>query len=247
MEESKQNKIALLRQMVENAERNIAAAKLILSQIDKVSKKSNNGSDAAQVIEGTFDGEKMAGLDGKKYPVPPNYASKSKLVEGDLLKLSITEDGSFLYKQISPMERRKSIGTVMVDDKGKFYVASEGRRYKVLLASLTYFKANEGDEVTIVVPKEKISKWASIEAVLEKSKPAKIYGQDKSVPNNKKKMLEEDKKEGVEKKRKIDGKNRKEEIIEDEWTPNIEDIKKEAGIINLNIAKADEISNELSE
>jgi len=166
MEESNQGKIALLRQMIENADRNIAAAKQILSQIDGGAKRPQIKSEASQIVEGTFDGEKMIGMDSKKYPVPVNYASKSKLVEGDLLKLTITDDGSFLFKQISPIERRTIIGTVIKDGDGKCYVYSEGRKYKVLLASLTYFKAKEGDEVTLIVPKEKISEWGAIEAVI---------------------------------------------------------------------------------
>jgi hypothetical protein len=34
----------------------------------------------------------MQGSDGKKYPVPLNYASKSKLIPGDVLKLRIMKD-----------------------------------------------------------------------------------------------------------------------------------------------------------
>ena len=49
------------------------------------------------VVEGVFDGERMMGTDGIKYNVPPNYASKSKLLEGDILKLVIQEDGSFIF------------------------------------------------------------------------------------------------------------------------------------------------------
>jgi len=230
MEESKQNKIALLRQMVENAERNIAAAKQVLSQLDKSSKKSASDLEASQVIEGVFDGEKMAGLDDKKYPVPPNYASKSKLVEGDLLKLTITEDGSFVYKQISPVERKKIIGTVTKDSKNKYYIYSEGKKYKVLLASLTYFKAKEGDEVALIVPKEKISKWAAIEALLEKDseegigdgandiKTISSSGKEKRKTGEEEDAQEED----------LRQESGKDEIIEDEWIPNIEEIKKEA-------------------
>ena len=58
-----------------------------------------------KVIEGVFDGQNMVGSDGKTYPVPANYASKSKLVQGDILKLTIAEDGAFLYKQIGPIPR----------------------------------------------------------------------------------------------------------------------------------------------
>jgi hypothetical protein len=219
MEESKQNKMALLRQMIENAERNVIAAKQLLSQIDNSSRKSSNSSEASQIVEGTFDGEKMMGLDGKTYPIPVNYASKSKLIEGDLLKLTITEDGSFVYKQISPADRRKIMGIIMKDSAGKYYVSSEGRKYKVLLASLTYFKAKEGDEVTLVVPKEKISKWAAIEAVIENSEKNKT--EDNSYTDKDDEVLAEE--NSLEKEAEED-----DESIEDEWTPDLEEMKKEA-------------------
>lgn len=235
MEESKQNKVVLLRQMIENAERNIVAAKQILSQIDGSSKKKSIDSGASQIIEGAFDGEKMIGLDGKKYPIPVNYASKSKLIEGDLLKLTITEDGSFIYKQISPADRRKIIGTVMKDSGEKFYVSSEGRKYNVLSASITYFKAEEGDEVTLVVPKEKISKWAAIEAVMEDSKEDKIFNIE-DAENNENEVDEEFTEENsiehtennLEEKSIGHEEADKNELIEDEWTPDIEEMKKEA-------------------
>ena len=41
-----------------------------------------SGSFDGRVVDGVFDGEHMIGEDGRKYLVPPNYASKSKLVEG---------------------------------------------------------------------------------------------------------------------------------------------------------------------
>lgn len=213
MEESKQSKIALLRQMIESADRNITAAKQILSQLDGDGKKSLSKSEASQIIEGQFDGEKMTGLDGKRYPIPVNYASKSKLVEGDLLKLTITNDGSFIYKQISPIERRTIIGTVIKDSSGICYVYSEGRKHKVLLASLTYFKANEGDEVTLVVPKEKISEWGAIEAVIGTSEGSieNLNNASYSEENGEIKTEE----------------NERNKTIEDEWMPDIEEIKRE--------------------
>ena len=222
MEESKQNKIALLRQMIENADRNIAAAKQILYQLDGNTKKPQAKVIASQIIEGVFDGEKMIGMDDKKYPIPVNYASKSKLVEGDLLKLTITDDGSFLFKQISPVERRTIIGTVIKDSDGKYYVYSEERKYKVLLASLTYFKAKEGDEVTLIVPKEKISKWGAIEAVIGTSE-GNIENLDDSAEE------ENSEEENDNATKNISEENEdKETMIEDEWMPDIEEIKKEA-------------------
>jgi len=118
-----------------------------------------------KIVEGVFDGEAMVGADGKKYPIPPNYASKSKLIAGDVLKLTITDDGSFLYKQIGPVERKKMVGTI-AKDGDNYTVVAGGKSYRVLTASITYFKLNTGDQATIVVPASEDSKWATIESAV---------------------------------------------------------------------------------
>ncbi|QQS27279.1 hypothetical protein IPM44_01750 [bacterium] len=118
-----------------------------------------------KVIEGIFDGQNMVGPNEKTYPIPANYASKSKLVEGDILKLTISEDGSFIYKQIGPIERKKLIGAVTLQD-GTYMVEAGGKLYHVLFASVTYFKAQPGDEVTVVIPADRPASWAAIEAVI---------------------------------------------------------------------------------
>ena len=73
----------------------------------------------------------MIGPDGKNYPVPANYASKSKLVEGDIMKLTITEDGKFLYKQIGPVERKTVIGTLTSHDD-QYFVEVMGKLEDIL-------------------------------------------------------------------------------------------------------------------
>jgi len=169
---------ALIVQMIEAAEKNIQSAKHLLREMagGTVSKSSTNflekasGLDVSQggkIVEGVFDGQNMIGPDSKQYPVPANYASKSKLVEGDVLKLTIADDGSFIYKQIGPVERRKLIGVLMQDENGDYKVIADGKTFRVLLASLTYFKAQGGDEVTIVVPSEGDTQWAAVENVIK--------------------------------------------------------------------------------
>jgi hypothetical protein len=175
--------LALVAQMIDAAEKNISSAKQLLREmmggpatkanlanLSALSEKAGglSVSEGGKVIEGVFDGQNMIGPDKKQYPVPANYASKSKLIEGDVLKLTISEDGSFIYKQIGPIERKKMLGILLVDEKGDFKVLAEGKTYKVLLASLTYFKAEAGDEVTIVVPQEGASEWAAVENVIKK-------------------------------------------------------------------------------
>ncbi|MFA4833525.1 MAG: hypothetical protein WC619_01595 [Patescibacteria group bacterium] len=127
-----------------------------------------SGEEAGKIIEGVFDGENMIGPDGKQYSVPANYASKSKLVEGDILKLTITNSGTFIYKQIGPIERTRVLGELKKDNDGDFFVESEGVKWRVLPASVTYFKGNPGDETVILIPKTGESKWAAVENIIRK-------------------------------------------------------------------------------
>ena len=165
--------------MLDSAEKNIQSARQLLREIMGTKSPVSSGatvdkaktlsvSGAGKIIEGVFDGQNMVGPDGKKYPVPANYASKSKLIEGDVLKLTIADDGSFIYKQIGPVERLKKIGMLVQQENGEHRVIVDGKAFKVLLASLTYFKAQVGDEVTIVIPKEEESEWAAVENVIRK-------------------------------------------------------------------------------
>jgi hypothetical protein len=158
-----------LRKLLETAETNLAGAKELLASLvgddDAAAERRIPVPAGGKVIEGTFDGQSMVGPDGKIYPVPANYASKSKLVQGDTLKLTIAEDGAFIYKQIGPAERRKLIGSLNLKD-GQYYVETDGKDYRVLFASVTYYKAQPGDQVTIVVPEEGDAEWAAVEAVI---------------------------------------------------------------------------------
>lgn len=123
-----------------------------------------------RVIEGVFDGEAMIGPDGEKFSVPPNYASKSKLVEGDLLKLTISKSGSFIYKQINPVERKRIVGELVYDEAtGQFSTFAGGHSYKLLTAAVTFYKGKSGDEVVILVPEDGQSSWAAVENIISKN------------------------------------------------------------------------------
>lgn len=125
--------------------------------------------DGRKIVEGVFDGEGMVGSDGKQYDVPANYASKSKLVEGDILKLTINPDGSFLFKQIGPSERNRIVGTLAYDPiQGRYLVVADNKKWYILTASVTYFKGKPGDEAVILVPKNTPSKWAAVENIIGK-------------------------------------------------------------------------------
>ncbi len=158
-----------LRSLIEEAETSLAAAKELLISIvgdDAKVAPVSRAETLGKVIEGVFDGQNMVGSDGKTYPVPANYASKSKLVQGDILKLTIAEDGAFLYKQIGPIPRKQVVGTLTLEN-GHYYVEVGGRKFRVLLASVTYFKAKPGDQVSVNLPEDDASaEWAALEAAL---------------------------------------------------------------------------------
>ena len=171
-----------LEQLIQQQELELKKMKVIMAElqgrtstqaVDYAMKASEVGSESQEldgrVIEGVFDGQHMIGPDGKMYSIPANYASKSKLVEGDILKLTIDDRGAFIYKQIGPVERDRKVGILARDqDRGEYVVMVDDHLYKVLYASITYYKGEEGDEVVILVPKDADSNWAAVENIIKK-------------------------------------------------------------------------------
>lgn len=173
--EAEEAKVILAKQLLEEANSIVERARALLGDdavgkrfprsIEEINHIDPDGD--VRVIEGVFDGQKMVGPDGRQYAVPANYASKSKLVEGDLLKLSITEKGAFIFKQIGPTARRRLLGVLERSPLSTdFNVRVGERKYRVLTASVTYFRGKDGDEVTILVPENEESKWAAVENIL---------------------------------------------------------------------------------
>lgn len=171
MADIQDKQIKRLRALIQEAETNLGAAnELLISLVGDDTRVTAPQGDREEVlgkvIEGVFDGQNMVGSDSKTYPVPANYASKSKLVQGDILKLTIVEDGSFLYKQIGPIPRKQVVGVLKLEN-GHYFVVVGEREYRVLLASVTYFKAKPGDQVSVNIPEDdKNAEWAAIEAAL---------------------------------------------------------------------------------
>lgn len=176
------SKLTLIQELLETAETSVHTAQKLLAEItgekigsaksEKYIQKASNidfdetaSEEGDAIVEGVFDGQNMIGKNKRTYAVPANYASKSKLVAGDILKLTVKPDGAFVYKQISPVERRRIIGTLTYED-GQYKVLTESKVYNVLLASVTYFKGEIGDKVTIIVPDDEDCDWGAIENVL---------------------------------------------------------------------------------
>lgn len=166
-----------IKKLIAEAEFKIEEAKKLFSFTDfKKNKNITQDFDTEylaeptiKIIEGIFDGEFMIDKNGKKYPVPANYASKSKLVEGDILKLNITENGSFLFKQIKPIERKYVIGEI-IKEGDRYFAKYKNQKYKILPAAVSYFEAKHGDESTIILPESRNAGFAALENVIPKTK-----------------------------------------------------------------------------
>ncbi|HBI50232.1 MAG TPA: hypothetical protein DDY21_00060 [Candidatus Moranbacteria bacterium] len=115
-------------------------------------------------ILGEFDGQSMI-ADGKKYPIPQNYASKSMLVEGDKLKMVIN-NGKFSYKQIGSVPRIRLIMKIERID-GKLRAVNENTPYDILYATISYYDIQEGDEVIGMIPEFKNANYVAVEGVIK--------------------------------------------------------------------------------
>jgi len=178
--DSIENKIKKIENLLSSSSSSLASARLLLSDItgnnipnnDKeklVSMASEISSwhsySSDKIIEWVFDWERMIDPEWNTYPIPANYISKSKLVEWDWLKLTVWDAWRFLYKQIRPVPRKHIIWTLSLED-GQYKVIWEWKAYLVVLASVTYFKAEIWDSIAIIVPESWDSKWAALESVI---------------------------------------------------------------------------------
>lgn len=166
------NQSQLIVDAIEAAERSLLAAKKLISAA-----VTSSGLEAG--VTGLFDGEFMTTDTGKRYQVPPNYASKSMLVVGDTLRLipgdtSLDEPNKF--KQIEKIERTETPAVISKKD-GKWAVVCEQGSFWVLPAAIKFLNAQIGNSVTVILPKnykELKCEWATIrspEAAPLASKP----------------------------------------------------------------------------
>jgi len=119
-----------------------------------------------QVVEWVFDWFYMIGSDEKKYPVPLNYSSKSKLISWDVLKLVILPNGKLMYKLISPAPRTYLRATLSKSWNDYMWIWDNGKTYRLNPAAVTFFDLKIGDEMSIIVNSENKGDFAAIESKL---------------------------------------------------------------------------------
>lgn len=123
-----------------------------------------------QEIRGIFTGDTIRTDEGSEFAVPANYASKSRLVQGDILIVHTGPDGRHIFKQAGPIKRRWTKGILEQDQSSRiFYARCPEGRLRVLAASVSYFKGVAGDTVSCMIPAKGLCLWAAVERITKSS------------------------------------------------------------------------------
>ena len=117
-------------------------------------------------VEGVFDGQKMIGSDTNQYEVPIDFIDNKKLVEGDLLRLKIKSNGEKLFKQAGSVKRERLIGNIKYDNQNQQWkVVANNQDLNIMEAFTNIYNVNDGDKVSVLIPANGNSTWATIENV----------------------------------------------------------------------------------
>ena len=76
----------------------------------------------------------------------------------------------FFYKQLGPVERKTLPGVLRAEGNHFVVDAEDGKTYKILTASVTYymslFNLRPGDQVLLMIPADREAQWGVIDNVL---------------------------------------------------------------------------------
>jgi len=205
------NKLQLLSQALSAAIHSLNLAKQLVNEIER-----SGGSFERPGLVGKYNGMFMVTEAGKKYPVPDNYAAKTKLVYGDKLKMVEGPEGR-RFKHISKVPRTEEEAVLTMKDGRLVAVASEGS-YRLLQTAVRHHNGKEGDKVKILLPRDdRRAPFAAVVGVVGKSaerKESRPSTEEKEVGEVKEREKEGAKPAEVEE-RKVEKKAaKKEETVE---------------------------------
>lgn len=164
MSKKTQNDIQRINQALSAAISSINLAKSLLKDIDGTSSRIDTRE--IDGIVGVFDGKDLVTESGERLEVPVNYASKSKIVFGDTLKM-VEDDGKKLFKQIERVKRLTKTG-IISKQGGEMVVVTGDGTYKILQVAVEFYKLTEGGQVQVLVPENNIhAPFATIDKNLD--------------------------------------------------------------------------------
>ncbi len=168
MSKKTQTDIQRINQALSAAISSINLAKNLLKDIEGSSQQSRIDTREIEGIVGVFDGTYLITADGQKIEVPVNYASKSKIVFGDTLKMVEDQDKK-LFKQIERVKRLHKVGILSKKD-GQMVVVTGDGTYNILQVAVEFYGLTEGGQVQILIPEENVhAPFAAIDKNLEEA------------------------------------------------------------------------------
>lgn len=130
----------------------------------------------ANEVLGIYDWYTFVGQDNEKYPIPLNYASKSKLIPGDTLKLTIMDDGELRYKLIKPASRKKTKAILNKDIHGRYIAITKDKKtYFLNFAAVSFFKWRPWDNMTVIINPDMDIQFAAIEFIIKSDPKDVLY------------------------------------------------------------------------
>lgn len=154
--------------IIQNVENDLKKIKILINRIEDWSFDSSeiqedelknmssnllnyNDKEWWDIVEWVFDGLYMIGSDWKKYPVPLNYSSKSKLISQDILKLTIMTNWKLVYKLISPAPRNYIKATLSQSKNDYIAIWDNWKTYKLNPAAVSYFDLKLWEDISIII------------------------------------------------------------------------------------------------
>ncbi len=173
-----QKKYENIKNLLQSAMNQVEKVKNAVESLEQEERKAHYQSIPG--TEGVFDGQYLIAQDGRKTEVPANYAAKSKLVYGDILKV-FTDSGKQIFKQIDRVDRRKIEG-VLAKKEGKWYLLSDSGSYRISDASAEFNKAELNDRACALIP-EQNSKvpFASLDVVFKEKSEEQVKSFNKDT------------------------------------------------------------------
>lgn len=130
---------------------------------------------------GGFDGEFVTMETGKRYQVPPNYISKSMLVEGDMLKL--LKEGDYNEFKLVEERPRQSLSGILTKKNNQWVVLTDKGEFRVVAAAIRFHNGEIGDKVEVLVPAEfgeKPPVWGAVKGITKLNPPKE--GEENTPP-----------------------------------------------------------------
>lgn len=144
-------------------------------------------------VEGTFDGTNLITSTGEKIEVPSAYASKTRILFGDTVKM-YDDNGEKKFK-VMVKQPRKKLDALSTKKDNKWYALTGIGVYKISDSFADFNKLAVNDRLSVLVPEGNLQvPFAAIEEVLKQDIKPKEEIKQETVPIQDKKnskMVEE--------------------------------------------------------